>query len=717
MLISLTTFETVGQRLMRRAVVLLLLCLSVPASVSGRVLAPILAGRESAAGVVREACHTATASHDAAVGQTGYLPLIIKLHEPGTELPEDVVEIHRRDEFVLAYVPYDRLHELDAIGCISRVEGGRVCRHDLDIARGYTSFPEVASGEELPQVYTGKGVVVGFSDAGFDPNHIAFRDPVSGESRVRLLTNYTIEPSENVRLDTPGAIAAWTTDDPDEWHATHVAGILAGGYAGNPYYGIATEADIVASTSPLYEATLLAGMEDVIGYAGRVGKPAVINMSVSTGIGPHDGTSLFCQYLERLSREAVICISAGNDGQKYGVWSCVFPSDCSVGIGTVDVPSWISAAIDGYIDIWSLDSSAFDFAAVICDRETQQVVARVPFPAVPEGNPEQDFVIASSQSVLDGLGVQAGEGMVSDELAKYMTGYFSLVTEVNPENNRFNGLVGIKASNFKEEDGSVSRKYLFCLEVTGRKGQSMVAYASDIVRFRAVDCFPEFARPGVDGVVNDFITGRGVIGVGAMCTRDIWPLVDGGEGTGKWTVDEMAGFSSYSESGTAGKLPDIVAPGAYLVSAISSPYLEAHPSDIALTSLAENVGGNDYHWISGCGTSMSSPYVAGVCSLWLQADPGLTAGEIKDIMLSTASAPVVDAGNPRWGRGILNSWAGLRQIVDKGMVDNVAVDIAPAGELAIYTLQGQLVSCQTTALQPGVYIVKSGAEVRKISVR
>lgn len=640
--------------------------LAFSTAVQARVLSPLLSGKAAMADRNPPSGKANVNGQDG----TRYIPLIIKLADSGAELPGEVVELYRRDDLVLAYVPEKLIGSVAETGVASRIEGGQMCVPTLDEALRFTGYPEIAAASELPEVYTGKGVVVGFSDIGFDPNHIAFLDPNTGQSRVRLLTDYGVSPEEIVRLDTPGEIAAWTTDDPDQWHATHVAGILAGGYQGNACHGIATEADIVATTSDLYDALLLAGMEDVAGYARDQGKPAVINMSVSASLGPHDGTSLFCRYLEKLSEEATICISAGNDGQRDGIWNGVFTEDASTAAAVIDYNTWSPAEAEGYIDVWSQDESVFSFAVIVLDLDTDKVVAREEFPAITSADPELSFAIGSSVEALASIGADESNGRVSGDFSRYLNGVVALVTETNPGNNRFNGLFYLDVENLPEENGELSWRYVVGLEVSGKKGQRMTGYTSQQLRYRSVPEYPRYiVNFGRDGVINDFITGKGVIGVGAMCSRNTWPLLNGEEGQGDCQTGDIASFSSYSSGGVSGILPDIVAPGAWLVSSTSSPYMESHPDEIPATSMEIKSGGKSYYWKGTCGTSMSSPYVAGICALCLQANPSATSAEIKEAIISTATTPAMSPGDPGWGKGILDSYGSLKQILSGAGLD------------------------------------------------
>lgn len=719
--------------LLRRLLVAgVFLSLSLTGNIAlGRVVSPYLTGKTRAVSVSQ--------TKDGPLRQqeeSRFIPLIIKLSDPDATLPSSVVELYRRGPFVLAYVPRDIIEEISALGVVSRLEGGQVCVPVLDQARLFTGFPEIAAASGLPMEYTGKGVVTGFTDTGFDPNHPAFRDPATGKSRVALLTDYGLSPDEMVRLETPEEIAGWDTDDSEQWHATHVAGIMAGGYKGNPYQGIATESEIVATTSALYDALLLAGMEDVVGYARKVGKPAVINMSVSASLGPHDGTSLFCQYLELLSKEATICISAGNDGFRVGSLDGVFPNDCSTAASVFDILTWDPAKSEGYIDVWSDNSMPFGLAVIVIDLQNEKVVAREEFPAGQAGNPEWTYTIGSSTECLSEAGADSSTGSVSSEFARYLKGIMTVTTEINPENGRFNALAYLKVENLPEADGQLSQRYLVGLEISGKKGQKVNAYTSENFRFREVPEYQKFVYIGGDGTINDFVTGKGVIGVGAMCSRNRWPQLNGEEGVGyyDYKVGEIAQFSSFSTRAVNGRLPDIDAPGAWLVSSVSTPYMESHPGQIPTASVAENIDGRDYYWKYACGTSMSSPYVAGICALWLQADPEITSSEIKETMLATAVAPTIDPANPRWGRGVLDSYEGLRSIVSGAGVGTVRqdrvtgdfpplpspltgeslMDYARCNSCEVYNVGGMKITSGSPG--PGVYILRKGGASLKVAL-
>lgn len=209
--------------------------------------------------------------------------------------------INQRDELLLVFVPVSAIDDVLKIISVATVNIGCVSEPMMNNARAMSNVDIVNNGIDLPQKYDGSGVVVGFSDIGFDPNHINFKDN-DGNSRVKRVVSYVDSSATIIDLTTPDDITNWQTDNLSQCHATIVAGVLTGSYKGNGYHGVAPGAEIVATTSGLYDGTILAGVENVVEYARRVGKPAIVNISIGSYIGPHDGSGLFSQYLDKIGR-------------------------------------------------------------------------------------------------------------------------------------------------------------------------------------------------------------------------------------------------------------------------------------------------------------------------------------------------------------------------------------------------------------------------------
>ncbi|MBL0323328.1 MAG: S8 family serine peptidase [Ignavibacteria bacterium] len=131
----------------------------------------------------------------------------------------------------------------------------------MDSARFYANVDSVSRGIGLNLPYTGKGVVVGISDNGFDYTHPAFYDTTYSYSRIKRVWNQGISGTPPAGY-TYGAEFADTTsilnqaydDTLQGSHGIMVASIAAGSGLGSPngrlHRGVAYEADLVMVTGP-----------------------------------------------------------------------------------------------------------------------------------------------------------------------------------------------------------------------------------------------------------------------------------------------------------------------------------------------------------------------------------------------------------------------------------------------------------------------------------
>ncbi len=207
-----------------------------------------------------------------------------------------------------------------------------------------------AAADQLPQgslANSGAGVVVGIVDYGCDFAHRNFRDD-NGDSRIEALWHqggvtqagapfgYGREFS---RDDLTQALSAadpyddlgYQLFDPNKrgTHGTHVMDIAAGSGGGTGVNGVAPAADIVFVD--VSHADLPGGGPQVVGtsfgdsvrllealqyiFERADGRPCVINVSLGTNGGPHDGTTLVEQGIDSLLRQApnrAVVIAASN---------------------------------------------------------------------------------------------------------------------------------------------------------------------------------------------------------------------------------------------------------------------------------------------------------------------------------------------------------------------------------------------------------------------
>ena len=260
--------------------------------------------------------------------------MIVTLNEGASREAVEAIGAEVYSDFgdiLIVGLPLSRAEELASLDAVKAVEFGNKNRVYMDIARENTGVDGIHDGsaEGLNGVsYTGTGVAVGLFDSGLDPNHAAFRN-ADGSTRVNAVF-VTRDGKKDESYTTPEAISAFDTEDNTATHGTHVLGIIAGSndvegrysqYGKNgvqtgtiPYYGVAPDADIIVGCGDFYDEEILRGVDLVIKHAKALGKPAVVNLSLGSNVGPHDPNSATSKTLDRLADDAIICISAGNEG-------------------------------------------------------------------------------------------------------------------------------------------------------------------------------------------------------------------------------------------------------------------------------------------------------------------------------------------------------------------------------------------------------------------
>lgn len=181
---------------------------------------------------------------------------------------------------------------------------------------------------EARQTYNveGEGVVIGFIDSGIDYTHPAFRDE-NGDTRIEYI--YDLSIGNGVVYDKKNINEALKEQDPfsvvpsydETGHGTHVVGIAcAGGKINKRYYGVAPKSSIMMVKSARgyfsLSTQIMRGLKFLVDKSNELNMPLVVNMSLSTNDGAHDGKSLLEQYINTIAthERISIVIAAGNEG-------------------------------------------------------------------------------------------------------------------------------------------------------------------------------------------------------------------------------------------------------------------------------------------------------------------------------------------------------------------------------------------------------------------
>lgn len=567
-----------------------------------------------------------------------------------------VVIWRRRGDMVLALIPCDS-QTFEKMRKEGRIDWGHKMKLSMDQCRRQFDAEKLYTGEGLPSSYSGKGVVIGLCDVGVDPHHSAFLDK-DGRTRVKKIVYYNEPLGVRTVMDTPQSIDAWVTDTDDDWHGTHVANIMAGSDFESGLQGMAPDAEIVVTTSQLYDAGILAACEDIIDYAREVGKPAVINLSLSSYNGPHDGSSLFSRYIAMLGEEAIICMAAGNEGSSRSSYRTVFSEladNWRVRLRSYD---WQQFQLRGMTDAWSNDSSPVGVRVLVYDNNITGAV----YESQVFGT-EGEFETTISSTI-------------DPDFGKYLNGEVTVRGGISSLNGRWVTEAYYDTSTV--EPAAVSNgkwaRYVVGLEFSGVPG--VHADISADCQYSFFQDWPKYPLCTNDLSVSDICSGENVISVGMYHGREDRPVLATGEREEDSDSGKISHYSSYGTLLDGNVLPHTVAPGHFVISAANSAYVDKHKESLPRYGITTSKNGKTYYWLDQIGTSMSTPYVAGAIACWLEANPRLTVDEVRQIIADTNCHDYPDPLNPRHGQGWFRPYEGLKMVINKSGITPGSIDVA-----------------------------------------
>ncbi|MDE5967990.1 MAG: S8 family serine peptidase [Muribaculaceae bacterium] len=636
-------------------------------------------------------------------------------------------------DIVMIQVPLKEVNLLAEKDYVVQISFGGEARPLLDKAREASKVNPIhdGSGEGLnATAYTGQGVVVGVYDTGLDPNHINFRDRVKGVYQVKGQS-----ASMSAAL-TANQIKRFTTDNTGETHGTHVLGIAAGGYKGtldyagtvaattgnSPYYGVATGSDLIIGCGDLYNECILKGVRNIIEHANDLGKPAVINLSLGTNSGAHDGKDNFGRSLDELGKQAIIVVAAGNEGDlPMGLTKRLTAEDNVVRTFPVPITSTGSNSasdFNGTIEIYANDSEPFT-----CRIVTVKNSGLSGYEILGE------YVVDSSTSgrttTVGGSSSSATVKLTGFDQATSATSSLKISSNVDTYSKRY----GVTITHTLDMSKSTS-PYLGII-IEGKAGQLINFYGNTNQAQKNKGTYTTFVSHfyngwedgSCNGSINSMACGDNVLVVGSWNTRNSWYRLGGGRGgygsSADYAVGNVSGFSSYGTIYNGTDLPHVLAPGCGIISSVSNYFSGLPARAQLLATLEESDRQNPYDYMQG--TSMATPFVTGTVALWLEADPTLTVADVKDIAMKTAvmDSYLEKADPVKVGAGKLDALAGLREVLRRANTGVEAIVDDATSNLIVEAKGENIYSvffAGATDLTATVYAI-NGQEVAVVSER
>lgn len=519
---------------------------------------------------------------------------------------------------------------LDALALDSRVQAveHEVQAHPLmDVVRSSSSNLGNATGTIYGTAATdlnnatGAGIVVGVVDTGIDWSHKDFINDVPNTSRILYLWDQTI--SSHVGGPFPAGYAygaeytqaqitskiqggAVTINEKDtNGHGTHVTGIAAGdgtdfggGIPTGTFKGMAPSADIIFVRTTFATTDIIDGVNYIVARAAAAGKRAVINLSLGSQSGPHDGTSTFETALGAVAASTPVVVAMGNDsgsGPHAGI-------DIGAGgsAGVVVHRNNTTTACD--LEFWFPGTDAY----------TAQVdLAGIGGNLIATANSNNSTTLGG-HTVQIFNGTNAGHPLGHKQIYVYVNrGAGITTTDVTVTLTRtLNGGSG-HVDGFADPSG---------------ENMSFSSYNDNIMTFGEPASTPN------------------VFAVGSYASKKFWTAIDGftySFGT-QSTLGLLSHFSSKGPTRDGRQIPDVTGPGDVIASAMSADALPANTLIMA----------DNKHRILR-GTSMATPVVAGILAARMQWNPGVTVAALHSIIRGQARTDSATGAVPNyaWGYG------------------------------------------------------------------
>jgi len=556
------------------------------------------------------------------------------------ELDQMGIEIGSKiGNIVSVRIPSNALSDLSKLHQFSYLQLAQKIKPDLDRVIPDTRADSVHMGYLLDSSYSGKNVLIGITDWGFDYTHPMFYDTALEHTRILAAWdqfktsgpapdgfNYgTLYEGESELLaaqsDTAGVYSYAT-------HGSHVAGIAGGSGAGTVHRGVAFDANFLFVQFLVDEAAVLDAFAWLYQSSLKYEKRLVVNMSWGLHhFGTLDGSSILSQAIDEYSNKGVVFVSSGgNNGERNFHIKHEFADD-TIRTGVSFYPYSAHELMWGQsITAWGEVGESFGTRILVLNSSNQIIQTSPYFNSHDNQMYLEGFVLIGSDSVFYNLSRDSAHPLNQRPHMR-----------LRIKNTHTQYKIGLEAF---AEAGNVH--FWNLTELTNDVGNWGMPFSAYKTTWLKGDNQYAIAEPACS---------KSVISVAAHSSEI--RLLDG-----RVVGGSLTSFSSEGPTLDGRIKPDISGPGAGVASSVSS--FTDRDYDLLFRV---NFNGKDYPFSRFSGTSMSAPAVTGVVALMLQANPSLMPDQIKEIIRRTArydqnTGELDGAKSNEWGWGKINaSWA------------------------------------------------------------
>lgn len=530
--------------------------------------------------------------------------------------------------FSTALVTIEDIEKLVQLPYVTSVMGPAFDELHNDVSRAQSGASLLQDGVFNNTAYNGTGVLVGIYDSGIDWKHPDFRK-ASDQTKSRIVSIWDQTLTAQAGETTPtgfstgveytraqiedeldGTPVGFVRENDTNGHGTHVSGTAAGNgaaFTDKRHKGFSSDADIVfvkGGNGSFPTTNTINALTYFKNVATALNKPIVVNMSIGGQGTAHDGTSSHEVAVNNFTTSGpgrVVVISAGND---YGA---NLHRKVDIAAGAAQTYNFTVASNTSATSVFSFIMYANDNTAVTAKLTT------------PDG-----------QQYTQNISTNTAHTILGGGLTATMYNYWG-----NDNNKRYVQLIVTRTSGTTNVQGN------YTLEITNNGAQQITTHGW---------LYSQGVQTTLQNGDNEYIVGSpgnasNAITVASYMGRASWYS----GASGYFTLTPQESISSFSAQGPrvdGVQKPEIAGSGQNVISSRSGD---------SAPGATDIIAGTNYY-VKNQGTSMSSPGVAGAVGLLLQANPALTAAQVKARLTSNArmDGATGTVPNMRWGYGKLD---------------------------------------------------------------